>query len=54
MATACLRSQRTELLLRKSGTEPVIRVMVEAGTDELCKKYVDRMVDFIKEKGYAI
>ena len=42
------------LLLRKSGTEPVIRVMVEAGTDELCKKYVDRMVDFIKEKGYAI
>lgn len=42
------------LLLRKSGTEPVIRVMVEAGTDELCKKYVNRMVDFIKEKGYAI
>ena len=42
------------LLLRKSGTEPVIRVMVEAGTDELCKKYVDRMADFIKEKGYAI
>lgn len=42
------------LLLRKSGTEPVIRVMVEAGTDALCKKYVDRMVDFIKEKGYAI
>ncbi len=42
------------LLLRKSGTEPVIRVMVEAGTDELCKKYVDRMVNFIKEKGYAI
>ncbi len=42
------------LLLRKSGTEPVIRVMVEAGTDGLCKKYVDRMVDFIKEKGYAI
>ena len=42
------------LLLRKSGTEPVIRVLIEAGTDELCKKYVDRMVDFIKEKGYAI
>lgn len=42
------------LLLRKSGTEPVIRVMVEAGTDELCKKYVDRMADFIKEKGYAV
>ena len=42
------------ILVRESGTEPVVRVMVEAGTDELCKKYVDRMVDFIKEKGYAI
>ena len=42
------------LLLRQSGTEPVIRVMVEAATDELCEKYVYRMVDFIKEKGYAI
>ena len=37
------------ILLRESGTEPLIRVMVEAGTDELCKKYVDRMCEVIEE-----
>ena len=37
------------LLLRPSGTEPLIRVMVEAETDELCKKYVDEVVDVINE-----
>lgn len=42
------------LLLRQSGTEPVIRVMVEAATDELCEKYVCKMVDLIKAKGYAV
>ncbi len=42
------------LLLRQSGTEPLIRVMVEAATDELCEKYVGQMVSLIKEKGYAI
>lgn len=42
------------LLLRQSGTEPVFRVMVEAATDELCEKYVYKMVDLIKAKGYAV
>ncbi len=42
------------LLLRQSGTEPLIRVMAEAPTDEICSKYVYKMVDLIKEKGYAI
>ena len=42
------------LLLRQSGTEPVIRVMVEAATDELCEKYVYKMVDLIKAKGYDV
>ena len=42
------------LLLRQSGTEPVIRVMVEAATDELCEKYVYKMVDLIKARGYAV
>lgn len=42
------------ILLRESGTEPLIRVMVEARTDELCKKYVNHVVDVIKSKGYAI
>ncbi|MBQ2576946.1 MAG: phosphoglucosamine mutase [Lachnospiraceae bacterium] len=41
------------ILLRPSGTEPVIRVMVEAGTDEICKTYVDRMIDAIKAEGLA-
>lgn len=42
------------ILLRESGTEPLIRVMVEAKTDELCKKYVDTVVEVIKSKGYAV
>ena len=41
------------LLLRKSGTEPVIRVMVEASSMETCEKYVGQMVDMLKEKGYT-
>lgn len=42
------------ILVRESGTEPVIRVMVEAGTDELCEKYVDSVIDVIKAKGHAV
>lgn len=38
------------ILVRPSGTEPLIRVMVEAKTDELCHDYVYEIVDFIKEK----
>ncbi len=40
------------ILLRESGTEPLIRVMVEAKTDELCQKYVQSVVDVIKDKGF--
>ena len=40
------------ILVRESGTEPVIRVMVEAGSDEICEKYVDYVIDVIKEKGH--
>jgi phosphoglucosamine mutase len=39
------------MLLRASGTEPKIRVMVEAATDELCEKYVDQLIDVIKAEG---
>ncbi len=42
------------LLIRESGTEPVIRVMVEAETDALCNQYVYQVVDLLKEKGYSI
>ena len=37
------------ILVRPSGTEPLVRVMVEAKTDELCHDYVYRIIDFIKE-----
>jgi len=40
------------LLLRESGTEPLIRVMVEAKTDELCKRYVSIVVDALKKQGH--
>jgi phosphoglucosamine mutase len=40
------------ILIRESGTEPLIRVMVEAETDELCKIYVDQVIDVIKSKGH--
>ena len=40
------------ILVRESGTEPVIRVMVEAETEALCEKYVDQVIDVIKKKGH--
>ena len=40
------------ILVRESGTEPVIRVMVEAETKELCEKYVDGVIDVIKARGH--
>ena len=40
------------ILVRESGTEPVIRVMVEAGSDETCEKYVDQVIEVIKSKGH--
>lgn len=41
------------LLLRESGTEPVIRVMVEAPTRELCESCVDEVVEAIYQEGLA-
>ncbi len=41
------------ILVRESGTEPVIRVMVEAASKELCEKYVDQVVDTICAQGHA-
>jgi len=39
------------ILVRESGTEPVIRVMVEAVSDELCAKYVNQVLDVIEAQG---
>ena len=42
------------ILVRESGTEPLIRVMVEAETDELCHKYVDSVVDVMEAEGLIV
>jgi len=42
------------ILVRESGTEPVIRVMAEAKTDQLCKDTVNDIVNKIKEQGHEI
>lgn len=42
------------ILVRESGTEPVIRVMVEADTEEICNEYVDSVLEVIRSKGHAV
>lgn len=42
------------ILLRESGTEPVVRVMVEAKTEELCKEKVDYVVRVMQQQGHEI
>ena len=42
------------ILVRESGTEPVIRVMVEAETSETCQEYVDYVVNTIRRKGHTV
>lgn len=42
------------VILRRSGTEPVIRVMVEAKGENLCSALADKIVNVIVEKGYSI
>ena len=41
------------ILVRESGTEPLIRVMVEAETKEICHTYVDEVVSIINKKEAA-
>ena len=42
------------ILVRESGTEPLIRVMVEAATDELCAYHVNAVIDVIREQGLVV
>ncbi len=42
------------VLLHRSGTEPVIRIMAECKTEELCDKYIDRIYSMMKRKGYEL
>ena len=47
-------SDSGRILLRESGTEPVVRVMAEAETIELCEQYVNEVADMIRSKGYEV
>ncbi len=42
------------MLVRESGTEPLVRVMAEAESEEICRKYVDSIVDVLKAKGHTL
>jgi phosphoglucosamine mutase len=53
-AVADALGDQGRILVRESGTEPVIRVMVEAGSKELCEKYVDEVIDVIRAKGHIV
>jgi len=42
------------ILVRESGTEPVVRVMVEAESEEACRRLAERVVDVIRTQGHAV
>lgn len=42
------------ILVRESGTESLVRVMVEAPDHDTCQKYVDEIVNVIDSKGYRV
>ena len=53
-AVADALGEEGRILVRESGTEPVVRVMVEAATDELCAMHVSSVVEIIKAEGGAL
>ncbi|MBR2283854.1 MAG: phosphoglucosamine mutase [Ruminococcus sp.] len=42
------------ILVRESGTEPLIRVMVEASSEDICRKYADKVVDILRDNGHTV
>ena len=48
-----LLAGKGRLLIRESGTEPVIRIMAEAESEEICRKYTELISEMISEKGYT-
>lgn len=42
------------ILVRESGTEPLIRVMVEASTDEICTKYVNQVIEVMEAQNLIV
>jgi len=53
-AVADQLGEKGRILVRESGTEPVVRVMVEAESDDMCLELCQRVVDVIKSKGHAV
>lgn len=53
---AAARALGTEgrILVRESGTEPLIRVMVEAGTEDICAEYVNSVVKVLEAEGLVV
>ena len=51
-AAASALDNTGRILVRESGTEPLVRVMVEAESVEDCEKYVDSVIEVIRERGY--
>lgn len=51
---ACALGSDGRILLRQSGTEPVVRVMVEASTEKLCEQYVDQVIAVMQQQGHVI
>ena len=49
----CL-GENGRILVRESGTEPVVRVMVEADTHEACIKYTGEVVDTLQKRGFVL
>ena len=45
---------RGRVLLRKSGTEPLLRVMAEAETDDECERSVDAIIDAMRTSGHLV
>ena len=42
------------ILVRESGTEPLIRVMVEAGTEDICAEHVNHVVQVMESEGLIV